>query len=422
MKGKVNWYRRGKTIIITGILSILLISGFEGASALVIDHNCTGLAEVPQSYIDAARTNFRIWYGHTSHGSQITTGIENLQSHYGYPYTFNESGSGGALSYQEVYGDLGHNGDLAWEQMTRDQMNSPGNDRNVVMWSWCGGVSDNTEEGINIYLNAMAELENDYPGVQFIYMTGHLDGSGEGGNLHIRNNQIRDFCVAHNKILFDFADIESYDPDGEYFLDRGADDNCNYDGGNWAQEWCAEHPDSDLCWDCDCAHSQPLNCNLKGRAFWWMMARMAGWTSGPTSTPTPTPVHTPAPSPTYHDCYETGVQLWMPCVQYHQNDWCLLDAIVCNSEGYALDNYPLFIILEVYGSYFFGPSFTESLDDYRSIYPVIPVGESTYRIIGEFYWPGGAGTGEATFYGAITDPGVNDMVGNLGSWGFTWGE
>ena len=86
--------------------------------------------------------------------------------------------------------------------------------------------------------------------------------------------------------LFDFADLESYDPDGNYYLDRGCNDNCDYVGGNWAVEWCAAHPGHDLCVSCDCAHSQSLNCNVKARAFWWMMARLAGW-DGPNSDPVP---------------------------------------------------------------------------------------------------------------------------------------
>jgi hypothetical protein len=115
-------------------------------------------------------------------------------------------------------------------------------------------------------------------------MTGHLDGSGTAGNLHLRNEQIRAYCIANNKILFDFADIESYDPDGNGFLGRGADDDCYYYGGNWADEWIAANPGSELAQLASacgsCAHSRRLNCILKGRAFWWMMARVAGWEGG----------------------------------------------------------------------------------------------------------------------------------------------
>lgn len=247
------------------------------SSAIIVDHQCIDISQIPTKWIDQAKFNLKIWYGHTSHGSQITTGMENLQLRYGTTYDFNKAGSGGALSYQEVWADLGQKGDLTWRDATRSQLNQPDNDRSVVMWSWCGGVSNTTEEGIDIYLNAMNQLEIDYPDVKFIYMTGHLDGTGNSGNLNIRNNQIRSYCKSNNKILFDFADIESYDPDGNYFLDRNANDNCDYNGGNWAQEWCAKHPASDLCWPCSCTHSQALNCNLKGKAFWWMLARIAGW-------------------------------------------------------------------------------------------------------------------------------------------------
>ncbi|MBN1422603.1 MAG: hypothetical protein JXP34_27750, partial [Planctomycetes bacterium] len=118
-----------------------------------------------------------------------------------------------------------------------------------------------------------------YPGVTFIYMTGHLDGTGSDGNLHRRNEQIRAYCRENGKILFDFADIERYDPDGVDYLDRAGDDQCRYlDGGvleNWAIEWCDAHPG--VCSSCSCAHSQSLNCDRKARAFWWLLARVAGW-------------------------------------------------------------------------------------------------------------------------------------------------
>ncbi len=95
----------------------------------------------------------------------------------------------------------------------------------------------------------MSQLEESYPNVKFIYMTCHLNGTGATGNLNLRNEQIRDYCIANKKILYDFADIESYDPDGlvNYML-LNANDNCDYDSDengsldkNWATSWQNTH-------------------------------------------------------------------------------------------------------------------------------------------------------------------------------------
>lgn len=264
------------------LVSMIVISTLAKAQPIIANHENIHLDEIPVEWIEKAKSDLRIWYGHTSHGSQVTTGISNLETNIGEPFTFSSSGTGGQLSYQELDGyDLGQNGDLYWEYLTRQQLDNPSNDRNVVMWSWCGGVSSNTLQGINTYLNAMNQLEIDYPDVQFVYMTGHLDIWSDA-NLKARNQQIRDYCLANNKILFDFADIESYDPAGNFYL--YATDNCDYyEGpgwgylGNWATEYCTENPASEYCWSCSCAHSEPANCNMKGRVFWYLLARMSGW-------------------------------------------------------------------------------------------------------------------------------------------------
>jgi len=239
--------------------------GTASASSLTADHNSVAAFDnIPQSSIETAKSNFNIFYGHTSHGSQIITGMEMLADA---TYEFTTKAPEGGLQIEEAYGDLGTDGDLSWVDTTRDRLNISGNAINVVIWSWCGGVSTNDEAGINAYLNAMNGLEQEYPTVTFIYMTGHTDGTGADGNLNVMNQIIRDYCQANSKILFDFADIESYDPDGNYYPDTS--DDCG-----WCTTWCASH----TCPTCaDCAHSHCFNCSSKGKAFWWMMARMAGW-------------------------------------------------------------------------------------------------------------------------------------------------
>ena len=255
--------------------------------SLIIDHRHTDLADVPLEWIEAAKSDLHIAYGHTSHGSQIITGMTGLTRfanapHGGSTYAWNNGGTGGALDLADTpfsgADDLGNPNFTAWATATRSYLDDPANaDVNVVMWSWCGQVSSASAANITTYLTLMSGLEEDYPDVRFVYMTGHTDGSGLTGNLHVRNQQIRDYCAANDKILYDFEDIESYDPDGTYFGDRNVTDSCAYDGGNWAIEWQDSHTKGVDWYDCDSAHSQPLNANLKAYAAWWLWARLAGW-------------------------------------------------------------------------------------------------------------------------------------------------
>lgn len=231
----------------------------DSGAGLIADHAAVAaFAAIPPAVLEQIRAERAIFYGHTSHGSQIVRGLQMLAD---------EGPDWELPSLHEVSDDLGHLGDISWAGVTRTFLDAHPGAYDVVMWSWCGGCSDNTEAGIQAYLDAMGSLEREYPGVAFVYMTGHLDGTGPDGNLFARNDQIRAWCAAHGKILFDFADIETWDPAAVYHPD--ASDACE-----WCSDWCGSH----TCPDCDsCAHSHCFNCYLKGKAFWWMMARMTGW-------------------------------------------------------------------------------------------------------------------------------------------------
>jgi hypothetical protein len=280
-----------KFCYLTLIIIVTLFSGCKKTDELqtekdfIINHSSIKLNSLPSQWITAAKLNLHIAYGHTSHGSQLIDGMTGLVNFKGAAYSWNNGGTGGSLDLHDyaMSGDLGAPDRTTWAALTRTYL-AANPDVNVIIWSWCGEVSTATEADIVTYLNLMTGLEKDFKNVKFVYMTGHLDGTGLTGNLHLRNEQIRNFCKSNNKILFDFADIESYNPDGVYFGDKKPNDACDYDSNNdgnsdrnWATEWQNSHKLNTDWYSCSSAHSQPLNANLKAYAAWWLWARLGGW-------------------------------------------------------------------------------------------------------------------------------------------------
>jgi hypothetical protein len=285
-------------VFITLFLSIMALS-----QPIIINHNCTQITQIPESAILAAKQNLHIAYGHTSHGSQLTDGMSGLvtfMNGLGYPnnlYAWNNGGTGGALDLHDyaMGGDVGYYPD--WVNNTRTYLGTPNSvtgrgtgtnaDVNVIIWSWCGQVSGKYAAGTltSEYLTPMAQLETEYFGIRFIYMTGHLDHYDDVNNK-AANQAIRNFCIANNKILYDFADIESYNPDNTFFQFAG--DDCSYYNssgtllGNWATEWQTAHIVNVDWYSCSSAHSQPLNANQKAYGAWWLWARLGGWNGNPT--------------------------------------------------------------------------------------------------------------------------------------------
>jgi len=274
---------------------------------MLVDHTCTDLNQVPGTAITQAATDLHIAYNHTSHGSQLISGMSALENFPDFGETYEWSDDGSAGLDLDDYGipnceepDLSRgdyidaSGVTPWVTCTRNFLDLPANAHiNVIMWSWCSINGHDAQR----YVENMEILVTEYPNVHFVFMTGHAQGQGEDmtpNSVHYNNELIREHAQTHGRILFDFADIEAYDPDQVYFWDLFLQDNLNYNGGNWAVEWIGANPGSELDqlttgngvdgYDGlgSCAHSASpaeamLNCILKGRAAWWMFAELVGW-------------------------------------------------------------------------------------------------------------------------------------------------
>ena len=109
----------------------------------------------------------------------------------------------------------------------------------------------------------------------------------------------------------------------------------------------------------------------------------------------------------------------MPLTSYGPGDLCYCEVDVCNPTDIPESELPIFVILDVFGSLFFAPDFS----DFNYYNPVLIPGFTTLHVLPEFTWP--AGTGEAEgilWYAGITGADMQYLIGDVDIFSFGWHE
>ena len=284
------------------------------------------LRQIPAAYINAARTNLHVAYQHSSHGTHVSRGLWGLQEYKTgddvlFAVAYDDVPAAGELDFKDYLFDSeagsiaqyitpycqdlttsDHHPDTVqhFVQATRAYLDDPTNAAiNVVMWSWCSIRGADMNE----YVTGMQTLIDEYgPGgtepraatnpVTFVFMTGHAEANDNVGEGSPRDQAqaIVDYCDANDYYCLDYYGIDTRDMNDQYWEDAGDDGNSATYGGGFYTDWQNSHTEgTDWYLNIDrrgivqpgAHNTQHITANRKAYAFWWILARIAGWDGVP---------------------------------------------------------------------------------------------------------------------------------------------
>ncbi len=252
------------------LLAFLMVSGLCHAEGILVDHACVDAQDtvIPAEDLGRAR-GLKVLFGHQSVGNNLIAGLAVLGRNHPERYGWRIQAQPN-LAWFQGGGGLGHfpvgrNGD------------GPGKVRDFVRWmdtlgygaavdvammKLCfvdlqGPAGSDAPGLFQAYREGMESLEQAHPTVRLVWWTQPLVKQGNRVRNEF-NQMVREHCRSQGKCFFDFADLESHDPAGVESTDGAGPclfSGYTRDGGHLTEEGSVR----------------------MARAWWWLLARIAGW-------------------------------------------------------------------------------------------------------------------------------------------------
>ena len=255
-----------------------VINTTDATGAFIADHNSLPtFSSIPLSYLKAAAA-IKTLFMHQSTGNNIDfLGLQCLAGLHGDPENFPKECVTYALNPYNPYDDRNWN----WQEWAEPMADAPAKtdqwvsvvnaqQQNYAVLGMKFCYVDGWNQDFDYYRTKMQQLEQAYPQTTFIWSTSAIWAQSEvGGNLDSAgkiqtfNHQLRAYALSNNKILYDVADIESHDPNGNFCQSNGIEALCDayYTGMGGGGG----------------GHPNAVGSIRLAKGFWWLMARIGGW-------------------------------------------------------------------------------------------------------------------------------------------------
>jgi hypothetical protein len=224
-------------------LLLLVGTGSVRAQAIVADHGTTNLAAIPDSALPAA-AYLRVAVRRASVGGNISGGLDALRT--------------SNAKYDRSRWAFLDRGNPGWQAKVDDLVSftaANSGSYDVLSLKFCFIDPD---ANFAYYRDKLLWLESTYPSKRFVWWTIPIETSGNSARQTF-NDTVRTYARANGKLLFDIADIESYNAAGNKRTDASGREIM------WPE------------WTSDGGHLSDAGAKRVASAWWWLMARIAGW-------------------------------------------------------------------------------------------------------------------------------------------------